>query len=414
MRFKAIVVCLLGVLAISAFTAGSAWALESEWWVKNKALSGLSPSEEEISLTDLPVSLAVPSLEATIECKKSKSSGKIIKGGTNEITLSLSECKVTTMKTCKVSEPVTLKAKTEMIAANGTLYDKAVPLEKEKPFGNITITGCALPEKNALEGAVAAKPPLDPGTSQVLKFSEAITKTVNTELKEAKAAELELKFGTSTAYLTTELSAKLSGKNAGAEWQNPVFTLLCEQLPAAGTSTCPALQYWPKATVIEAKNQATIELNFNLGVIETTCATSNFTGKTTMDGGPGLGGEATSLTFSGCTNKCTITTTGKPAFAFVTFIPRFGAGFLDIFEPFDFEFKCGLVECTYMLTELRFGSVLGGEQPTFFSGGNLPLLRLFGEEAGCALQGTLKGVGKSDAGEFRYEVEAPLPLYLTN
>jgi len=279
----ALSVGLLGLLPV-----GSAQAVKSEWMIEGKTISELKLKEEEEkdSLVGGSLSLSVPSKKFTIECKEVKGTGEIDKGGFGELSASLSKCEIPAVKTCKVSEPLTLTAKYTTLETGGKYYAKVEGVGG-KPLMTVVLLNeeCPLPPKAEVKGSVAAEFSFQPSKKQSLKFSESISKKVNEALVKEKSAELQLTYGLSLAFLGGESILELSGGNKGLEWSLVMGTQLCNQRPAAGTNACAPGQVWEAGTFVEAKQLT--GMKFTFGMLETTCATSNFQGNTKeMQGTP--------------------------------------------------------------------------------------------------------------------------------
>ncbi|HEY6550331.1 MAG TPA: RHS repeat-associated core domain-containing protein [Solirubrobacterales bacterium] len=194
-------------LAIAALCASTAPA--AVWTIEGKTLTELGLKEESVASTAAPFTIEVPKLTLKVECEAEKGSGKIISPSTDEATMELSKCKVFEPKTCTVSEPVVIKAKTELIKKAGIVYDFLKPLTGEA-FGTLTLKGeaCPFPKELKLTGSTAGQLGLEEIAKQPLKFSKAI----------AEAAGTSMLAGASPAFFIGTSNRELSGAHKGAKW----------------------------------------------------------------------------------------------------------------------------------------------------------------------------------------------------
>jgi hypothetical protein len=405
-RIKSVAALALGALALCAIGAASAQAITSEWMIEGAKLSSIG-SKETIKITGGTVSIAVPALAVTIECKSSSGSGTLFSGGTDEISLSLSACEAPKAKTCKIS-PFTIKAKSELISTGGATYAKLLPSSGES-FATIPIAGCALPEAAQLKGAFAAQTSLSLQKVQPLTFSEAITKTVNESLAKEKASELKLTYGVNTAYIGGEIKRELSGAKAGLAWQQARFTLLCEKKPEAGQTVCPALQYWPKETALIAERVPSVTMKFKLGVAEPTCSSAKIEGKTNSDGAAPLEGTLTAVAFT-CNSNCAVTKLAGNRFIFLTDGTQSGQGSFQM-PGLEFKFVCGADTCIYWMTLVDILVGVGSE--TIFYGGPEDMVRQAGSAGTCLVTGRWEGENGLFVGGFEYKLGTPEPTFVT-
>jgi len=194
----------LGVAAVWASAAPAA-----VWTIEGKTLTELGLKEESVVSTAAPFTIEIPKLSLKVECEAEKGSGKIISPSIDEATMELSKCKVVESKVCTVTEPIVIKAKTELLKKAGIVYDVLKPLTGEV-FGTLTLKGetCALPKELKLTGGTAGQLGLEELTKQPLKFSKAI----------AEAAGTSMLAGTSPAFFVGTSNRELSGAHKAAKW----------------------------------------------------------------------------------------------------------------------------------------------------------------------------------------------------
>ncbi len=401
---------LLAFLALGLATADSALATESEWLIEGETLSELE-IEESTTISGGTVTLVIPSLESTIECKASSGNGTISTGGSDKLNLSLSKCEVTKSKECKVTEPISLKAKSEPLAAGEMTYAKLQPLS-EGTFATIVVKGCGSLKEGALKGSIAAEASLDLLKSQPLNVSESLTKSVNQKLEEEEASTMSLTYGGSTAYMAGKFSVELSGEaHAGSNWQRALSTKLCEKKPAAQTTTCPTGQYWPEETDVVAEKEAGTEMKFQLGFTTTTCGVAKLEGKTSADEGAPLIGTLSVVEFSSCNNGCTVSRLGSNIYLLASNGNVNGDGDYQI-PNLKLEFSCGGTICKYRIpvVDLSFA----GTAPTLLLRGPVPMDRQSGSDDMCASPGTWAGANSLFFNGFGFEITFPEPTFLTN
>lgn len=405
--------CLLAFLALGLASAGSALATESEWLIEGETLSELE-IEESTTISGGAVTLSIPSLESTIECKTSSGSGTISSGGSDKLSLSLSKCEVTKSKECKVTEPISIKAKSEPLAAGDTTYAKLQPLS-EGTFATIVVKGCGSLKEGALKGAVAAEASLGLLTSQPFNVSESLTKSVNQKLEEEEASTLSLTYGGATAYMTGKFSAELNGEAyAAARWQRALPTRLCEEEPAANTTTCPTGQHWPEGTNVIAEKLTGTEIKFELGFTTTTCGVNKLEGETTALEGAPLIGTLSVVDFSSCSNGCTITRLGSNIYLIESDGTRDGTGYYQI-PNLKLEFSCGGTTCKYRIPVVDLSYTPGtlGTLHWLLSGPE-EMYKQAGSDMACASVGKWVGVKSLFVNGFGYEIMFPKPVYFTN
>ncbi len=360
-------------LAACLIAVGAAWAFETEWLVEGKSLSELEVEKEEITLTSKPVALLVPSLELEIECETSEGSGAITQGGGEEFEATLSGCS-TNVKFCEV-EPIVVSVKTKVIYTGEAFYYEVVPIESEAPIATIHFTGglCFLPSEATVEGAFAAEFSQEEELEPPLKFSEAISKTVNAALSEEEEPELTLQFGEKdTAYFSGEFVPPLTVQPR-REFPG---TQLCE----IKVGFCPTGKAHASKTWIEAGSNAAVEISWGVPLIKAECPESEFRTKTLATiGAPLLATTAnTDITFERCNNGCSITPIGMP---YVVHIVTTGGGNGQILvRELSLLIACGGQECVFGTKEAFFGVTGGGPESAEFAKLSLVPQWLYKEE----------------------------------
>jgi hypothetical protein len=357
---KVSVACVFVLVALSLLAAVPAQAVESEWLVEGKTLS----ESLSVSLVSKPVSLLVPPLGITIECKKAEGSGTIFKGGSEELKATLTLCTVVKLEACKV-ESLVLGIKTKMISAGNAYYDKAESSKEGTPLTKVVIKGaeCPIAPKNkeaSVTGAFATEITPKEEFEPPLKFSEKISAVVNSALKEEKGSELSLKYGSSTAYFSGEFVPPLNPQRRS---QQAPFTRLCDiAMTVCGGIGTP----YPANTVIEAV--AETEVSFILGsvpIVIATCELSEFEVETLSAGGAPLTATVSvapeGLIFRECFKsgggECFVSAVGLPYE--LLFIGTGGAtGYASLRNPV-FEIECGAMKCIYGKVDIRF-QIMGG------------------------------------------------------
>jgi hypothetical protein len=221
-RLRVSLLSLLAVFAVSALASASAYAVKSDeyvWKVNGATLGAGLTEKAKTAGGPFILEGKIATVAVEIECKKQ---GEVeegnIKGGnpgTDEATVTFTECKILNQALCKVAVANT-KVKTELVEIIKVLKEDAVPPTEEavdghvgelfRPegtkFTTITITGCALNGTFEVTGTVAAKLPGEntEKLKQVIEFrdSEPITEVENTADGKTKVG---LKFGGEPAEL---------------------------------------------------------------------------------------------------------------------------------------------------------------------------------------------------------------------
>jgi len=235
---------LLAVLALSAVTAGVAHA--GEWRVKGQTFEELKVEKETIKGTGgEPFKLNDPALNFAYKCSSLSLTGSVIKKGTGEGTLKLTECSAVELKSgepiasCTVA-PITTEIKLELVEFEEVVYAKVTPLKGET-FVKIKNegAGCVLPKELALSGSTAGELEEKEQVKQPLTFSE----------KASTATGTQLKLGTNAASNEGKILVELTGAHAAAEYEgNVLITALC----AESAGSCPMGQRWAKESAIES------------------------------------------------------------------------------------------------------------------------------------------------------------------
>lgn len=120
-------ISLLSILVMGAWGTGVAQAVKSEWMIENKRCPTYLSKNRLPRPPVARFAILVPALNTSIECAKVEGEGTILKGGSDELKLMLGSCKVAEMPFCKITEPVKLEAKTELIEAGEVIYDSWRP-----------------------------------------------------------------------------------------------------------------------------------------------------------------------------------------------------------------------------------------------------------------------------------------------
>lgn len=397
-------------LALIAVSAGAAHA-EGEWLVEGQTLAELERKEEKLTVANGSFTLAVPGT-ATISCSEGSASGKVFEGGGDEITTSFSKCEVVKQAACKVSEPLTMEAKTTPLHAGSSYYEKLEALKEGKPLMTAVIKGkeCTLPEESKVEGSVAGEVSLSEQEKQPLSFSEATTKAVNTALKEEEKAELKLSFGKQTAYLAMKPVLSLAGEGAGAEWQRAENTKLCE----VSKATCPAGKNYASGTTVTAVNQLEPRFVYEISgnTISVACNVSKLAGTTSAAVGAPLPGSFTAFEFLQCAGgACPVEALNTP-YAFNFEVSGPGSGNMIVLNP-AFEITCSGKKCVYGVANVQF-SFVGGQvgSPPWSARGPKELAARWGSDAACSNTAWWEGVVGA-GGKLEYRWTSPLAMYLT-
>jgi hypothetical protein len=393
-------VVLGGVLAASALALQSEWSIEAETFAERKL------KEEKVTLSGGPVTLSVPGKGLTIKCESTEGSGKYFEGGSDELKVTLGKCKVVEPVSCKVSETISLEAKTVQIMAGNAFYDKLVPLTEGKAFGSITLTGekCVFAEKNELAGAVAATISSEEAVKLPLGFSESTTKLVNEGLKAAGEAELALTFAKTTALVSGEVLTQLAGGNAGRQMREEPFTKLCESATIGLNNSCPGKIVASGGAINMTKIGS---MKFEYGTTTITCAESKLEGNTLSAGAAPLPVDLSVIAFNNCNSgACTVKALGTPSRVFFRTI--FGGNGTLTVRTTTLETVCGGITCKFSKDRLRF-AVAGGATAKLESAPQS--LGTVAGPMGCGGSVTWKGSGTG--GDIEYEFLAPKPLLVT-
>jgi hypothetical protein len=407
-------VVVVSVLALVLVLPGRAvaHATESEWMLDGSTLTELEKSEASVSLVSKPVTLTVPSKSLTIECKKDEGSGKIFKGGTQELKATLTGCTVAKSEACKV-ESLVLNVKTKMISAGDVYYEKIEAAKEGSPITTVVIKGekCTQPKETAVKGSFAAEISMEELAEPPMKFSEKLSETVNKELKAEGESELSLSFGESAAHFVGEF---VPPPILPPRQEEPLpFTRLCDTKGA----TCAGLHIYPANTPFVALSQVTI--NFRMGtspVIETNCSTSGFEAETTAISGAPLpattSGEG--WDFVPCSeDKCTVTSLGMP-YALKFFALNYGDGVILVKEP-SFKIVCGGKTCVYGLSRMRLvvGGGKGGTEPAQLVLPPTALEPKAGSDAACVNNGNVEQAPPTGGAAFYKVVDPTGALFFT-
>lgn len=381
-------------------------ASASDWTIAGKTLSELKLSEESISLSSGAIKISVPSLSATTECLSDTGSGKILAAGTSQFSLSLKSCSVSGVAGCTVSEPLTIKGKTESTVTD-SLYDKVVAQEGET-LATIVYTGksCTLPKESKLTGSFALQAPREEAIEYPLTASEAISTEANAELTKEGKATLSLKFGEKEARLSGEVKSTLSGANASQPQVQNGAGWMCEE----AVVTCPAGKRRPATTTI-VKMENEVEMRFTYGGNVATCQSSIMKGPLTANAVVTV--SLTTVAFTTCGVNCnTSVATPVTMQMFPLAIPRGGGYGLFRLSNLDITLNCFTLSCTY---QVKTGD-LGRTFLSFSTGAtnkyqiaSVPMTLNAG--VGCPATGTWSGV---TTGNFiKYKFTEPTPFLIT-
>ena len=199
---------ILVVLAFSAFAASAVQA--KEWRIGSSSMTKLGLTEEATAGTGSGLTITSTALGTPLKftCAET-SSGKAIRGGTGETTLSLSGCAVSEPANCTAA-PFTLNAKTELVTIGGVNYEKFLPKEGTT-FGNVTLSNCAQAETYAVRGSFAGK--AEAGGKLLLEQPVELSKAA------AEAVGTSLTLGGKAATATAgTLKQSLNGAKKGTTW----------------------------------------------------------------------------------------------------------------------------------------------------------------------------------------------------
>ncbi len=359
------------------------------------------------------MSIFVPGLKTTLECKKGEASGKILEGGKDEITTKFTTCEIVKTPTCKVSEPLTVSTKFKMIEAGESYYPDFEALKEGSPLATIVLTGkeCTLPAESKLTGAVAAEILLEEEAEQEkLKFSEAISSAANKSLKEGSEAELKLLFGKETASVSGEFVPPIR-EQAKRPWRPAVFTRLCsEREPRCPEFVNPPVIY-DTGTEIEIENVVQNKFVYKVGANtkEPICNTSFLHGPTTSAGAAPLRAEFLVVGFFECGGGACTVEAGATPFPIRFEATGMGRGTMTILKP-SFQITCEGVACVYQASRMIF-KVLPGVAPELESGPQ-PMVKTAGSAETCSATAKWEGIAMV-GGKLWYEI-APKPLYVTS
>jgi hypothetical protein len=389
--------CLIAILAICAVVTATAQAVESEWLIDPETLTEREIKEEEVLLSGNAITLSVPGKKATIKCESAEGSGKIFKGGADEIIVELKKCKLLE-SSCTVSETLKIEAKSQPIPVGSTYYEQVEPLTEGKPLATFTVKGekCPLSEKSELIGKVAAKTLLELSKEPPLKFSEALTKEINATLGSEEVPELALKVGSEVAYLSGELFKKLSGGQSGAFSERVRFTKLCKVAPGAQNS---CTTNWGTGTTVRAEKE--VSMKFKEGLYNVTCTTSKLEGQLSSAAAPPAAALMFTVEYLNCTSEagksCKVEALQKP---WQTLFNTSGGGNGEVVvSPIEVEIECDAVKCLY--GGRMIANATGGATPTTTSP-PVNLTRRTGSGMTCKQFGTLEGVGGTGAVKYKF------------
>jgi hypothetical protein len=405
----------------------TAVAAESEWMVENQTFSALKVSEETLSLSGGPIALSASSSSTVVECAKVSGSGKLFKGGTDELTVTLGGCKVVKPTSCTVGETVKMPVKTELAEAGEMTYEKLVPVKAGEPLATLLFTGvsCSLKKESPLKGSLAVQFSPEPGVKQAFEFSEAISKSVNEELAEEKASSLSLTLGEASATMTGEFPMALSGAQVGRAWSQALPTRLCNYpgrlRGGCGPGNPPG---WPAATEVRLENEGSMRLSYSGRLM--TCAESVLSGPTSAEIGTPLPGAFGTAYFAKCTGasgeSCSAEPFNQPyPFSIVRYLGMLrGNGYL-WWGGMMIKLECAgpALTCVYKVTNSAEQNVHG-----YVTGGN-PVAKVNllitptrlekvanGSDAGCSSSdGSWEGASAGASAKFK--VTEPAPMFVT-
>ena len=193
-----------------------AQAFGAEWGIEEKSLAKLGLSEASLVSSKGPLTLetTVIGLKVNIACELAKSTGRILVVRKDEATIELSKCSTTIKGTvsppCKPKEPVVAKVSSELHESETKLlFDYLKPTAGTVFIEYQLSEECAIGEKLAIKGEMAAELESGMAIAKTLKFSEAIAKSAGTKLT-TQASQ--------PAYFNGSLVTELSGANAGKKW----------------------------------------------------------------------------------------------------------------------------------------------------------------------------------------------------
>lgn len=410
-RVALAVAALLGALAIAALWSASACAVTSEWAIEGETFAELKLKEKSLLGTGGSTSISIPGWEATITCAEGELSGKFIEGGTDELTTSLHKCEVVKKTQCKVSEPVTVKAKSVLLETGGDYYDE-LEAASAGTLTTITITGkeCTLPESSKLEGKVAADVSLEEAEEMPLTFSEAISKEVNEELEAEKEAKLSLTLG--------KQAVSVSGAFVPPAMVTPmqrIVRVARTKLCAVKEPMCPMESIYNTGTALALKNITKNKFVYKIGKtkFEPICVVSTLSGTSSAEVGAPLPGTLPTVSFQECGGgNCPVTPLETPWPVRFEVTGR-GNGTMQLWRP-TFKIVCGGQTCIYGAKMLTFsfegGDPMFGPPPGLKSGPQA--LGKKNVNAECSEGATWEGVIEV-GGFLNYEFTEPTTLYLS-
>jgi hypothetical protein len=406
--------------------AGIAVGAESEWMVENQTFSALKVSEETLSLSGGPITLSASSSSTVVECAKVSGSGKVFKGGGDELAVTLNGCKVVKPVACQVGETVKMAVKTELVEVGEITVDKLVPMKVGEPLTTFAFTGvfCSLEKETPLKGSLAVQPSPEPGIKQAFEFSETISKSVNEALEEEEASPLSLTLGEAQASLTGQFPMALSGAQVGNPWARALRTSICKYAGRVNGGCTPNNTYiWKAGTVIRLENEGSMRLTFSGRLM--TCAEAVLAGPNGADWALPLPGSFETAYFAKCTGSsgesCTATPFGQPyPFSIVRWLgTTAGNGYL-WWSDMMIELECAspTLTCVYRATNSAEQNV-----HAFITGGNPAKVNLLitptrlmkvakGSDAACSNEDGF-WEGSSLGVSAKYKIVEPTPLYVT-
>ena len=392
---RLLLIGVLGTLAIASASPAAARA-SSEWVIEGETFSALSLKEETISGNGGPITLRVPGANLQLECKKASLSGVIFSGGTDKTSTSLSECKVMSLKgeslPCAAAEPVVLKTKSELALVKEAFYEKFEAQNAEESISNIVLKGaeCVLPKESLLNGSFAGQ----------ASAGEQVERSIELSEKADKEAGTKLLFGKLEGHLSGKLGMKISGANAGKEWQRVPATKLCNQLENA----CAA----PYGVGSAVKAEKEGEMQFKYGGITVVCKRSKLEGATQAL----AAGSFNVVEFTECkrgAEACPVTALNKPyKFDFVA--EQLGDGKFTLRNP-TLEIVCAGITCIYKAAKAPFdfeGAAMGKASRAAWGA----FVRQPGSNAACNVGASWEGT-PAEMGNIKYKFTAPAPLFLT-
>lgn len=404
-------------------------AAESEWMVENQTFSALKVSEETLSLAGGPITLSASSSSVVVTCSKVSGSGKVLKGGADELTATLGGCKVSKPVTCTVGETVKMSVKTELAEAGEMTYEKLVPVKAGEPLATFVFSGgsCSLKKESPLKGSLAVQFSPEPGVRQAFEFSEAISKSVNEELAEEKASSLSLTLGEASASLAGEFPMTFSGAQVGKAWSQALPTQLCNYQGRV-RGTCGGApggpDVWPAETVVRLENEGSMRLSYSGRLM--TCTESVLAGPTSAFIGTPLPGNFGTAYFAKCTGasgeSCSAEPFNQPyPFSIVRYLGMIqGNGYL-WWGGMMIKLECAgpALTCAYKVTNSAEQNVHG-----YITGGN-PVAKVNlvitptrlekvakGSDAACKSEDGF-WEGPSAGASAKYKVTEPAPMFVT-